>query len=518
MATKRTATTELNHENWNEENEPEEAGTFTKASDEVLQKRVIKAARRRLNSKDEAGKSAFGGFTGFKTATTTSSSSPFSFLASTSNTLQSISSSTSNSNSESNKNSENGTSKTESTQQVKSPLAEKDKDQSEQENEKVSKKSSEYFAQLKGLNESVAQWIKTHVDENPFCILTPIFNDYTNYLNEIELKYGNECKNSKKQDEQTSSAMDNTSKNDSKDVNNKKKENDNSAEGTSKKSFSGLSDWKPEKSIFENVKLNAKSIFANTDQTPETPKSIFSKTEQLTNVQKPIFGNVDTNTSSKSIFDKGSPEKNPLSNKPTANSELKDNNESKSDKVGSGFSFTSSNSATFSFGQNSTTTNPSAGFSFGNTKPFFFGAQVAKAQQDNEENQSDNQSKDDDSEEQPPKPDFKPVTEEGAVFEQRCKVFIKKDGNFSDRGIGTLFLKPTPNGKTQLIVRAENSLGNLLLNTLLTESIPTQRLNKNTIMLVCLPDSQPPPTPVLLRVKTSEEADVLLETLDKHKK
>ncbi|XP_043491607.1 nuclear pore complex protein Nup50 [Polistes fuscatus] len=513
MASKRTATTELNHDNWNEENEPEDAGTFTKASDEVLQKRVIKAARRRLNPRDEASKSAFGGFTGFKTATTTSSSSPFSFLASSSNTFQSISSSTSNTNNESNKNSENGTSKTENAQQVKPPLPEKDKDQPEQENEKVSKKSSEYFSQLKGLNESVAQWIKTHVDKNPFCILTPIFNDYANYLNEIELKYGNEPKKSK-QDEQTSSEMDSTSKNDSKD-NSNKKENDNTAEGTSKKSFSGLSDWKPEKSIFGNVRINAKSIFGNTDQTSETPKSIFNNTEQLTNVQKPIFGNVETKTSSKSIFDKSSPEKNLLLNKPTASSEVKDNNESKSDKIGSGFTFTSSNSATFSFGQNSTTTSPSAGFSFGNTKPFFFGAQVAKPQ-DNE-NQSENQSKDDDPEE-PPKPDFKPVTEEGAIFEQRCKVFIKKDGSFSDRGIGTLFLKPTPNGKTQLIVRAENSLGNLLLNTLLTESIPTQRMNKNTIMLVCLPDSQPPPTPVLLRVKTSEEADVLLETLDKHKK
>lgn len=52
MATKRTATTDLNHDNWNEENEPEDAGTFTKASDEILQKRVIKSARRRMIPKD----------------------------------------------------------------------------------------------------------------------------------------------------------------------------------------------------------------------------------------------------------------------------------------------------------------------------------------------------------------------------------------------------------------------------------------------------------------------------------
>jgi len=97
---------------------------------------------------------------------------------------------------------------------------------------------------------------------------------------------------------------------------------------------------------------------------------------------------------------------------------------------------------------------------------------------------------------------------------------VKKDGNFGDRGVGMLYLKPTPNGKIQLIVRADTALGNLLLNTLLTQSIPIKRMNKNTIMLVCLPmpDSSPPPVPVLLRVKTNEAADELLETMNTHKK
>lgn len=52
MSGKRTATTELNHDNWNEENEPEDAGTFALASNDILEKRVIKTARRRLPSKD----------------------------------------------------------------------------------------------------------------------------------------------------------------------------------------------------------------------------------------------------------------------------------------------------------------------------------------------------------------------------------------------------------------------------------------------------------------------------------
>jgi nuclear pore complex protein Nup50 len=48
MANKRNATSDLNADNWNQEEEPEEAGTFIKASDDILNKRVVKTARRRL--------------------------------------------------------------------------------------------------------------------------------------------------------------------------------------------------------------------------------------------------------------------------------------------------------------------------------------------------------------------------------------------------------------------------------------------------------------------------------------
>lgn len=47
MAGKRTATSDLNHDNWDDEAEPEEAGTFKKASEDVIKQRVIKTARRR---------------------------------------------------------------------------------------------------------------------------------------------------------------------------------------------------------------------------------------------------------------------------------------------------------------------------------------------------------------------------------------------------------------------------------------------------------------------------------------
>lgn len=94
MATKRRPVTNLNHDNWDEEDAPEERGEFRMAPEEELKTRVIKTARRRLgngNGSDPA-KSVFSGFSGFGSgATTTASqeakpaSSIFAFLNTTTN-------------------------------------------------------------------------------------------------------------------------------------------------------------------------------------------------------------------------------------------------------------------------------------------------------------------------------------------------------------------------------------------------------------------------------------------------
>lgn len=47
MAGKRSASSDLNHDNWDQDEEPENAGTFQKASEESLKRRIIKTARRR---------------------------------------------------------------------------------------------------------------------------------------------------------------------------------------------------------------------------------------------------------------------------------------------------------------------------------------------------------------------------------------------------------------------------------------------------------------------------------------
>ncbi|KAL6265454.1 hypothetical protein P5V15_002250 [Pogonomyrmex californicus] len=525
MSGKRAATTELNHDNWNEESEPEDAGTFALATNDILEKRVIKTARRRLPSKDGAPvKSAFGTFSGFKTTPVTSPS-PFSFLANVSNAsnttdTSSVAVTTVNTNSRqiasngSSKTSKNDADKRENPTKLQtlSNTNTSKKTSVEQKNEKTKKHSSDYHAKLKGLNESVATWIKSHVDANPFCILTPIFKDYERYLKEITSKEESTKAQTSHIAEHTKQIASNNSK---QDINMEKKLEKSPFGNLNANTNSPLTtgtEWKPEKSIFSNISANTKSIFSNTEQKTESPKSVFG-TDVTSDKSKSIFGNIDSNVASKSIFGNSSVESNPfLPKSAVSDSEKTDEEEAKSSAKSVASTF-----PTFSFGQSCATSNVTAGFSFGSAKPFSFAPQAVKPQ--DSEDKTDNENKDEEDEE-PPKPDFKPVAEEGAIYEQRCKVFVKKDNNYSDKGVGMLYLKPTPNGKTQLIVRADTALGNLLLNTLLTQSILTKRMNKNTIMLICLPmpDSSPPPVPVLLRVKTDEIADELLEALNKHKK
>ncbi|XP_011872531.1 PREDICTED: nuclear pore complex protein Nup50 [Vollenhovia emeryi] len=525
MSGKRTATTELNHDNWNEENEPEDAGTFVLASNDILEKRVIKTARRRLPSQDGMPKkSAFGTFAGFKTAAPATSVSPFNFLAGTSTasgtTTPTASATTVNKSSRqiasngSAKIPKGDADKREDSAKLQMPSSSSvSKNVSfEQEMEKPSH-SAEYYAKLKGLNQSVTMWIKSHVDSNPFCILTPIFKDYERYLKEMTLKEESAKAQTSHTSEHTSQRP---AQSDSKqDVSEEKPEKApfGSLNANTKPTLTAGTEWKPDKSIFSNITANTKSIFSNAEQ-KESSKSIFGSADIISDKGNSIFGSVEPSVAGKSIFSHTSVESNPFLHKPTVSDggNAVEEKETKSSAKPVAPTF-----PTFSFGQSSTASNVTAGFSFGSAKPFSFAPQAVKPQ--DSEDKADDENKEEEDEE-PPKPDFKPVSEEGATYEQRCKVFVKKDDNFSDRGIGMLYLKPTPNGKTQLIVRADTALGNLLLNTLLTQGIPTKRMNKNTIMLVCLPmpDSLPPPIPVLLRVKTSEAADELLEALDKHKK
>lgn len=483
---KRTASTELNHDNWCDEEEPEKAGTFKRASAEALKERTIRTARRRgvtstesteTNSDDQGGtKSIFAGFGGFKKAEPSSAKAVFSFLAapnnggSTSNTLASSATVTG------------------------SPAGKDDKLFNGVENQpEVSVKANsdkEYYRKLKGLNESVSKWISTHVASNPLCILTPVFKDYEAHLANIQKSH---LKDDSKTNEGNSIFSKHTSEVSVKDCSSMKESN---------KGFESVSIFS--KRAAEDSSSDCSTIKGG-DKTTSTDikdKSEEKSTDEKKSFTSAIFGVTSSPVASSATFSFG-----------TAGS---------SSPAQSQFCFGSSNTSTspsstpaFSFGTGGATS-PSAGYSFGAGKPFTF-ANVVSAHAATEESKE----KDDEAEEYtPPKPDHKPVTEEGATYTKRCKVFIKQGKEYSDRGIGNLLLKPVDGGKTQLIVRADTSLGNILLNFLVSSTLPVQRIGTNNVAVVCIPtpDAQPPPVTVLLRVKTSDDADELLETLENIKK
>jgi len=299
-------------------------------------------------------KNAFGTFTGFKTIPVTNSS-PFSFLTNvntTSNTTASTASTTINTN---NKNIES-TSKVSKTENINkddniktlSSTSPSRKIPKERENEKTKNNLSEYHAKLKGLNESVTAWIKSHVDTNPFCILTPIFKDYENYLKEI--------KKENVTAEVSHIEQIQVAQNDNKKDTNIEKKTESSLFGstntTTTSTLTTDPEWKSEKSIFSSITTNTKPIFGNTEQKTESPKSVFGNTDIISDKSKSIFGNIESNVASKSVFSGTTPDKNPFLRKPTESGKVEEGE-------------TNFPPSTFSFGQNPTTSNATAGFSFG---------------------------------------------------------------------------------------------------------------------------------------------------------
>lgn len=177
--------------------------------------------------------------------------------------------------------------------------------------------------------------------------------------------------------------------------------------------------------------------------------------------------------------------------------------------------------APFSFGKPlasfGSTSTPGAGF-FSNLKPAESKPNTLPSVGSEAKTDAD---ADGDENDEPPKVEFTPVVESESIYSKRCKVFVKAGNQFSSRGTGTLYLKSVPeNSKVQLIVRADTNLGNILLNILLVEGLPVQKSGENNVMIVCIPtpESEPKPMAVLVRVKTSSEADELLAEIKKHMK
>lgn len=368
---------------------------------------------------------------------------------------------------------------------------------------------NKYYSKLKGLNESVSSWIVKHVDITPLCFLTPIFKDYENYLQVIQEEYEAAKKKIEDKAEQESS--------------------EKQATGYKENSTFASPDSKPT-SLAPQESKSVTTLFGLNNTTSTTSTGLFggtfsTNTDQSSKTSTPSKGfsfGITPATNSAAVPAKPD---NPAS--PSQGFSFAAVTTAATSPVGaslfSSTANTGSPAAGFSFGIStsiassptntaSNATGASFSFGIGGSKPFSFSPQTQQSTVAAPEVEDEDQS--------PPKVEFTPVVEENSVFDKKCKIFVKKDGNFIDKGVGTLYIKKVEgNSKHQLLVRANTNLGTVLLNLILATAVPTQRMGKNNVMLVCIPtpDSKPPPSPVLIRVKTGEEADQLLETLNKYK-
>ncbi|CAH1256125.1 NUP50 [Branchiostoma lanceolatum] len=497
MAAKRTATTELTDRNWDQEEEPEEAGTWNPASRSEMSKRRVKKAMRRGNAASEGGTGAFAKFSGLgsKPASTVFSglggkpASPvFSGLGGKPGVFSGL-----NAGSAKPLGVSNGNRTTPSVpfsgfdtgSSTPSPGA---SERSPAGGPSSPRYSPQYCGQLRSLNLNLLQWLQKHVDNNPVCDLTPSFRDYERHLRDIEARFppatgtgttgtdsvtgGNgvpdqtapQSGNGQLSFKFSSSPQDKT---------------DTSAVTTNSSAFgvtigqstsSGVTIG--QSSSPSGITIGQSSSFITGTSTAPTPFSFSASSGGTT------FGGASTTFGGGAAFGGAA-------GKPALDSGFKFSTTDSSSSASSGFKF-------------SFASKPSA---------------PTSVSSDTKEEESY----------EPPKPEVKEVKEDGAFYTIRCKLFYQKDGAYKDKGVGNLHLKKTGDSKTQLVVRADTSLGNILLNILLFPSMPVSRQGKNNVALVCVPNppldekSDPVATPMLIRVKTGEAADELCKQLSDNK-
>lgn len=445
---KRQATSELNHDNWDAEEEAEEPGRFNTVLPSELQNRVIRKAKRTLGNRETAtNASPFAKFSGF-------SSSTFSFSSKQPQDRQSsFSMEPAKSEKKQNGNSETSQEKVDEKTDTVASINKG----------KASTRSIEYYRQLQGLNEGVLKWMQLHLSKNPCCDFTPVFNDYKKHLDTLNVTYPVQKK-------PVSSP-------------NVKSSTDNFSFKIPTSQLSG-----PSTKLNRSKESSFTKFNHGTEKDSEETDYGAHFASNTTNTQTFSFGIKLTPTATSS----GSPMG------PTSSTK---DNDSQNEKTSTPFTFgIKSNQATDSEASKST----------------FFSLQSVEKSSQKEGSEE--------GEYVPPKNAFTPVSEEDALYSKRCKLFFKKDGNFTERGVGTLYLKSL-DGKTQLLIRADTSLGNILLNIMLSASLPISKTGKNNVLLVCVPNPPLNPKkpdskeaiPILIRVKTSEDADELLDQFNKHK-
>uniref|UniRef100_A0A2R8ZZI3 Nuclear pore complex protein Nup50 n=1 Tax=Pan paniscus TaxID=9597 RepID=A0A2R8ZZI3_PANPA len=422
---------ELTDRNWDQEDEAEEVGTFSMASEEVLKNRAIKKAKFKSLVVPSGG-GRFPGFgsgaggkplEGLSNGNNITSAPPFTSAKAAAEPKVAFGSLAANG-------------PTALVDKVSNPKTNGDSQQPSSSGLASSKAcvGNAYHKQLAALNCSVRDWIVKHVNTNPLCDLTPVFKDYEKYLANIEQQHGNSGRNSESESNKVAAET----------------------------QFP---------SLFGSTKLQQESTFLfHGNKTEDTP----DKKVEVASEKKTDPSSLGATSAS---FNFG---------KKVDSSVLGSLNTTQSKPVSSPFP----------------------------TKPL-----EGQAEGDSGECKGGDEEEND----EPPKVVVTEVKED-AFYSKKCKLFYKKDNEFKEKGIGTLHLKPTANQKTQLLVRADTNLGNILLNVLIPPNMPCTRTGKNNVLIICVPN--PPideknatmPVTMLIRVKTSEDADelhkILLEKKD----
>ncbi|XP_073695071.1 nuclear pore complex protein Nup50 [Garra rufa] len=452
---KRIAEKELTDRNWDQEDEGEEAGTFSIASDDVMKNRAIKKARRRnLGAEGESG-GAFKAFKGFSLTSATGTTSfsgfgngagfkPMSSL--TNGSVASVPPSFAGFNVPTSAKTNSGPIMFNSS----TPSKPTDSDVTSNGSAPSSK---EYNRQLTALNCSVRDWITKHVNDNPLCDLNPIFRDYERHLASIEKKYGSGASDS----------------------------------GAESASFGG--EQKPLLKSGTTASVSGTSATVTASVTGAAPQLFSFKDKDAASADKPAaaappgvsfnFGQKVDSSVLSALASSGAPS--------------------------FSFSSSSSSSGVSVFGTAVSSISPAVSSSLN----------AASNSQTTDENGEES--------EEPPVPVVKEIKEKDAFYSKKCKLFYKKDGEFKEKGVGTLHLKIVAESKLQLLVRADTNLGNILLNIMVPSSMPCTRTGKNNVMVVCVPnppvDEKNPstPVPVLIRVKAAEDADELHRILQEKK-
>nr|XP_033471027.1 nuclear pore complex protein Nup50 [Epinephelus lanceolatus] len=480
---KRIADKELTDRNWDQEEEGEEAGTFSVASEDVLKNRAIKKAKRRNIGAEAEGSGTFKGFKGFSLTTSAASggSAPTAFsgfgngggfkglsgLTNGNSITPSFGGFSSPAASTATPGlTFNGPTSAKPTADITAKQTNGSTPSPTQSSSSCSSSSSssssvgnkEYSRQLTALNCSVRDWITKHVNDNPLCDLNPIFRDYERHLASIERQYGA-----------------------------------GSADGGSEEKKQG----------------GMLPTTATPPPPPPSSSSSGSRSSSAAPATTALFS-FGKNTTEDSTRDKSASTAAPINTGVTFNFGQKVD----SSVLGSLGSKTSTPS--FSFSSSASSSQTSLFGAPGSAAPLSFSGTKTEDARPADENG-------DEESEEPPKPEVKEVKEDDAFYSKKCKLFYKKDSEFKEKGVGTLHLKNTEDGKTQMIIRADTNLGNILLNIIVQASMPCSRLGKNNVMVVCVPnppvdDKNPTsPVPLLIRVKTAEDADELNKILEEKK-